>query len=183
MKKKRLKVWAPSFLTWHAERVLQKKAEAGYRLVAAENFGSVYTFSFESAPPSLRRFYVFRQDDIGKWGAYGRSPKEIAEEEISPYCTCTEIFECSDSCSFVAEIQQDAADDIVNKAIEKRMRNTAKYHLELFMVWLLLPVIVFIVVSVTDTPWEWGNKIAGATLMGTLLMYHAVAAIISYTHR
>ena len=181
MEKKRLKVWVPSFLTWHAERVLQKKAEAGYRLVAAENLGSFYTFSFESAPPSPRRFYVFRQDDIGSWGACGRSPKEIAEEEISPYCA--EIFECSDSCSFVAEIQQDAADDVVSKAIEKRMRNTAKYHLELFVVWLLLPVICLIVLIVTDTPWEWGNKPAGAILMGTLLMYHAVAAIISYTHR
>ena len=181
MEQKRLKMWVPSFLTWHAERVLQKKAAAGYRLAAAENFGSVYTFSFESAPPLPRRFYVFRQDDIGKWGAYGRSPKEIAEEEISPYCA--EIFECSDSCSFVAEMRQDVTDDIVNKAIEKRMRNTAKYHVELFAVWLLLPVICLIVLTVTNTPWEWGNRIAGAMLMGTLLMYHAAAAMISYTHR
>lgn len=176
-----LKMWVPSFLTWYAERVLQEQAETGHRFVAAENFGSFYTFSFESAPPLPRRFYVFRQDDIGKWGAHGRSPKEIAEEEIGPHCA--EIFECSDSCSFVAEIRQDVADDVVNKAIEKRMRNTAKYHLELFAVWLLLPVIVFIVVSATDTPWEWGNKIAGAMLMGALLIYHAVAMIVSYTHR
>lgn len=86
MEQKQLKMWLPSFLTWRAERVLQKQAEMGYLLIAVENFGSFYTFSFESAPPLPRRFYVFRQDDIGKWGAHGRSPKEIAEEEISPYC-------------------------------------------------------------------------------------------------
>lgn len=86
MEQKQLKMWLPSFLTWRAEHVLQKQAEMGYLLMAVENFGSFYTFSFESAPPLPRRFYVFRQDDIGKWGAHGRSPKEIAEEEISPYC-------------------------------------------------------------------------------------------------
>lgn len=76
-----------------------------------------------------RRFYVFRQDDIGKWGAHGRSPKEIVEEEISPYCA--EIFECSDSYSFVAELRQDVPDDVISKTVERRMRNTAKYHVEL----------------------------------------------------
>lgn len=78
MEQKQLKMWLPSFLTWRAERVLQKQAEMGYLLIAVENFGSFYTFSFESAPPLPRRFYVFRQDDIGKWGAHGRSSKEIA---------------------------------------------------------------------------------------------------------
>lgn len=67
MEQKQLKMWLPSFLTWRAERVLQKQAEMGYLLIAVENFGSFYTFSFESAPPLPRRFYVFRQDDIGKW--------------------------------------------------------------------------------------------------------------------
>lgn len=181
MEQKQLKMWLPSFLTWRAERVLQKQAEMGYLLIAVENFGSFYTFSFESAPPLPRRFYVFRQDDIGKWGAHGRSPKEIAEEEISPYCA--EIFECSDSCSFVAEIQQDVPDDVISKTVERRMRNTAKYHVKLFAIWLLLPVICLIVLTVTNTPWEWGNRSAGAMLMGALLMYHAAAAIISYTHR
>ena len=66
MEQKQLKMWLPSFLTWWAERVLQKQAEMGYLLIAVENFGSFYTFSFESAPPLPRRFYVFRQDDIGK---------------------------------------------------------------------------------------------------------------------
>ena len=132
----------------------------GYLLIAVENVGSFYTFSFESAPLLPRRFYVFRQDDIGKWGAHGRSPKEIAEEEISPYCA--EIFKCSDSCSFVAEIQQDVPDDVISKTVERRMRNTAKYHVELLVTWLLLPVICLIVVTVTNTPWEWGNKTAYA---------------------
>ena len=181
MEQKQLKMWLPSFLTWRAERVLQKQAEMGYLLIAVENFGSFYTFSFESAPPLPRRFYVFRQDDIGKWGAHGRSPKEIAEEEISPYCA--EIFKCSDSCSFVAEIQQDVPDDVISKTVERRLRNTAKYHVELLVTWLLLPVICLIVVTVTNTPWEWGNKTAYAMLMGTLLMYHAAASIISYIHR
>ncbi len=181
MEQKHLKMWVPSFLTWYAERVLRKQAEIGCRLVAVENFGSFYTFYFESAPPSPRRFYVFRQDDIGRSGGYGSSPKQITEEEIGPYCA--EILECSDSYSFVAEIRQDVLDDVVSKAVEKRMQNTAKYHLELFVVWLLLPVIVLSVVTITNTPWTWGNKIAGAILIGTLLIYHAVASIISYTHR
>ena len=30
---------------------MQKQAELGYLLIAVENFGSFYTFSFESAPP------------------------------------------------------------------------------------------------------------------------------------
>ena len=51
MEQKQLKMWLPSFLTWWAERVLQKQAEMGYLLIAVENFGSFYTFSFESAPP------------------------------------------------------------------------------------------------------------------------------------
>lgn len=181
MEQKQLKMWLPSFLTWRAEHVLQKQAEMGYLLMAVENFGSFYTFSFESAPPLPRRFYVLRQDDIGKWGAHGRSPKEIAEEEISPYCA--EIFECSDSYSFVAELRQDVPDDVISKTVERRMRNTAKYHVELFAIWLLLPVICLIVLTITNTPWEWGNRSAGAMLMGALLMYHATAAIISYTHR
>lgn len=181
MEQKQLKMWLPSFLTWRAERVLQKQAEMGYLLIAVENFGSFYTFSFESAPPLLRRFYVFRQDDIGMSGGYGSDPKQIAEEEVSPYCA--EIFECSDSCSFVAEIQQDAPDDVISKTVERRMRNTAKYHVKLFAIWLLLPVICLIVLTVTNTPWEWGNRSAGAMLMSALLMYHAAAAIISYTHR
>ena len=84
MEQKQLKMWLPSFLTWRAERVLQKQAEMGYLLIAVENFGSFYTFSFESTPPLPRRFYVFRQDDIGKWGAHGRSPKEIAEGRSAP---------------------------------------------------------------------------------------------------
>ena len=50
MEQKQLKMWLPSFLTWRAERVLQKQAEMGYLLIAVENFGSFYTFSFESAP-------------------------------------------------------------------------------------------------------------------------------------
>lgn len=65
MEQKQLKMWLPSFLTWRAERVLQKQAEMGYLLIAVENVGSFYTFSFESAPLLPRRFYVFRQDDIG----------------------------------------------------------------------------------------------------------------------
>ena len=85
--------------------------------------------------------------------------------------------------AFVAEIQQDVPDDVISKTVERRMRNTAKYHVELFAIWLLLPVICLIVVTVTNTPWEWGYKTAYAMLMGTLLMYHAAAAIISYTHR
>lgn len=181
MEQKQLKMWLPSFLTWRAERVLQKQAEMGYLLIAVENFGSFYTFSFESAPPLPRRFYVFRQDDIGTSGGYGSDPKQIAEEEVSPYCA--EIFECSDSYSFVAELRQDVPDDVVSKAVEKRMRNTAKYHVKLFAIWLFLPVICLIVLTVTNTPWEWGNRSAGAMLMGALLMYHAAAAIISYTHR
>lgn len=64
MEQKQLKMWLPSFLTWRAERVLQKQAEMGYLLIAVENFGSFYTFSFESAPPLPRRFYVFRQDSM-----------------------------------------------------------------------------------------------------------------------
>lgn len=112
MEQKQLKMWLPSFLTWRAERVLQKQAEMGYLLIAVENFGSFYTFSFE-----------------------------------------------------------------------RRMRNTAKYHVELLVTWLLLPVICLIVLTVTNTPWEWGNKTAYAMLMGTLLMYHAAASIISYIHR
>ena len=91
--------------------------------------------------------------------------------------------ECSDSYSFAAELRQDVPDDVVSKAVEKRMRNTAKYHVKLFAMWLLLPVICLIVLTVTNTPWVWGNKLAGAMLMGALLIYHAAAAIISYTHR
>ena len=181
MAQKQLKMWVPSFLTWRAERVLQKQAEMGYLLIAVENFGSFYMFSFERAPILPRHFYVFRQDDIGRSGGYGSSPKQITEEEISPYCAA--IFECSDSYSFVAEIRQDVPDDVVSKAVEKRMRNTAKYHLELFAIWLLLPAIFLILATVTNTPSEWGNKTVGAMLMGTLLGYHAVAAIVSYTHR
>ena len=49
MEQKQLKMWLPSFLTWRAERVLQKQAEMGYLLIAVENFGSFYTFSFECA--------------------------------------------------------------------------------------------------------------------------------------
>ena len=90
MEQKQMKMWVPSFLTWRAERVLQKQAEMGYLLTAVENFGSLYTFSFERTPSLPRRFYVFRQDDIGRSGGYGRSPKQIAEEEVSPYCA--EIF-------------------------------------------------------------------------------------------
>jgi len=112
---------------------------------------------------------------------HGHSKKEIAEEEISPYCA--EIFECSDSYSFVAELRQDVPDDVISKTVERRMRNTAKYHVELFAIWLLLPVICLIVLTITNTPWEWGNRSAGAMLMGTLLMYHAAASIISYIHR
>ena len=46
MEQKQLKMWLPSFLTWRAERVLQKQAEMGYLLIAVENVGSFYTFSF-----------------------------------------------------------------------------------------------------------------------------------------
>lgn len=54
MEQKQLKMWLPSFLTWRAERVLQKQAEMGYLLIAVENFGSFYTFSFESIHSPLR---------------------------------------------------------------------------------------------------------------------------------
>lgn len=48
MEQKQLKMWLPSFLTWRAERVLQKQAEMGYLLIAVENFGSFYTFSVKA---------------------------------------------------------------------------------------------------------------------------------------
>lgn len=84
MEQKQLKMWLPSFLTWRAERVLQKQAEMGYLLIAVENFGSFYTFSFESAPPLPRRFYVFRQDDIGKVGAHGDLRKKSPRRRSAP---------------------------------------------------------------------------------------------------
>ena len=102
MEQKQLKMWLPSFLTWWAERVLQKQAEMGYLLIAVENFGSFYTFSFESAPPLPRRFYVFRQDDIGKWGAHGRSPEDLRKK--SPRRRSAPIVQRSSNAAIVAPL-------------------------------------------------------------------------------
>ena len=69
MEQKQLKMWLPSFLTWRAERVLQKQAEMGYLLIAVENFGSFYTFSFESAP-HCRGGSMYSDRTISESGAH-----------------------------------------------------------------------------------------------------------------
>lgn len=170
-------MWMPSFLTCHVERMLQRRAREGYKLVSVESEMGLYTFSFESAVPQTARFYVYKQDDLKRWGAYGVSPACSAKEEMGPYCE--EMLEC-DGFSFVGRIREDVPDGVLRDAVAKRMKNTARYHMECFVVWIILPIAIQIVNLLSNTPWRWWNTAVGVLLMGAIYLYHLIAAAVSF---
>ena len=170
-------MWMPSFLTCHVERMLQRRAREGYQLVSVESEMGLYTFSFENAVPQTARFYVYKQDDLSRSGAYGVSPAWIAKEEIESYCEV--VLEC-DGFSFVGRIREDVPDGVLRDAVTKRMRDTAKYHLQVLAVWLLLPLVFWLVVTVAKLPWQWENAAVGVLLMGVIYLYHLIAAAVSF---
>lgn len=170
-------MWLPSFLTCYVERMLQKWAREGYQLVSAESEMGLYTFLFEETAPQTARFYVYKQDDLKKSGAYGVSPTYVAKEEMGPYCA--EMIECS-GYSFVGRLREDVPNDVLRDAVAKRMRNTAKYHLQLLAFWLLMPLVCWLVVTIARLPWQWGNVTVGIPLMGSIYLYHLVAAAVSF---
>ena len=130
-------VFLPSFLTRRTERLLESMSRRGYRLYGVREglpFGYYLTFHTCSIVP--RRYYVFRVDDIGR--AHRFSFCEQERQKLGDRCE-PPIY--SDYRVLFAAIWQDVPDQEIDALIRDRLKNTIRYHAEIMLVWLVLPVV------------------------------------------
>lgn len=164
-------VFLPSFLTRRTERLLEKMSRRGYRLYdvrEAMPFGYYLTFHTCSIVP--RRYYVFCVDDIGRADRF--SFGELERQKLGDRC---EPPVYSDSRVLFAAIWPDVPDQEIDALIRDRLKNTIRYHAEIMLVWLVLPVVPVLLSALC------GDKVshfdAGCMLAGLLAALEGAVAL------
>ena len=164
-------VFLPSFLTRRTERLLEKMSRRGYRLYDVREaipFGYYLTFHTCSIVP--RRYYVFCVDDIGR--AVRFSFCELERQKLGNRCE-PPIY--NDGRVLVAAIWKDVPDQEIDALIRDRLKNTIRYHVEIMLVWLVLPVVSVLLSALC------GDKVshfdAGCMLAGLLAALEGAVAL------
>lgn len=165
------------FLLCRTERKLQKLALEGFSLTSMQSDMLLYTLFFGKTTPQSCRYFVFRMDDVGKAHVQPIDPREAALIELAPLCE--ELFECN-GFAFIGKVKPDTPENVLQALVAKRMKHTARYHMECLVIWIILPIAIQIVNLLSNTPWRRGSVWGGSVLIGAICLYHLVAASISY---
>ena len=176
-KPKRIYSFLSPFLSCRTERKLQELALEGCSLTSMQNDMFLYTLFFDETMPQSCRYFVFQMDDLGKAHVQPIDPREAALIELAPLCE--EIFECN-GFAFIGKVKPDTPETVLQALVAKRMKHTARYHMECLVVWIILPVATQIVNLLSNTPWRRGSVLVGSVLIGAICLYHLVAASTSY---
>lgn len=59
--------------------------------------------------------------------------------------------------AFIGKVKPDTPENVLQALVAKRMKHTARYHMECLVVWIILPIAIQIVNLLSNTPWRRGS--------------------------